>query len=108
GVIEQVADQLLHQGDEGRGLQMLAAGIADEGGIEAEGHNRGHDNVEAVGQKLAEPARRDVVGFQRQVETVLLGDRTDRNNDRPTGGRTGPLLRPGGYTAPRRMLAPGT
>ena len=66
---------------EGLGAEMLAARVADEGGIVAERDDGRDEHRQRLGDAPPELAGDEVVGPEREVRPVLLGRRAHRHHD---------------------------
>jgi phage terminase small subunit len=106
---DEALDQLAQQRAEGRGREMLAAGVAGEGGVVAEGHQRGDQGGQtglagAAGEALGIGAGGRGVGAQGQVGAVLLGGGADRQDQHVAGVEPGLGLDPGEVFEPQRQV----
>ena len=87
--------------DEGFRAQMLAAGVADEGGVVAEIDDGGDQHGKRLGDTVAQRPGDEIVGLHGQMRTMLLRARADGDQD-------GRLLDPGGDFRPGEVFDPGT
>ena len=92
---DEAAEKLAQHGDEGLGLEMLAAGIVPEGRVVAEGQDRRQQHRQRAADAFEQGARDAEIGVQRQMMAMLLGDRADADDDHGVAVEPGLGLEPG-------------